>query len=118
MMRAQSCTVWMLLCAAFSALPVQAAELNPYSLPSQQVQPRIEQRIEPRTEQRIERPSISEEFYQNYALQVRALDREQRQQLLRSIEHSFMQALRAGQMDEARHYRRLVHIVQTAPDGP
>jgi hypothetical protein len=101
------------LCAALVALPVQGDELKPYSLPSQQVQPRIEQHIE----QRSMAPTISEEFYQNYALQVRSLDQAQRQQLLRSIEHSFVQAFHAGQMEEARHYRRLIHIVRMAPEG-
>lgn len=106
--------VWMPLCAALIALPVWADELKPYSLPSQQLQ----QRIEPRLEQRIVVPTISEEFYQNYAIQVRSLDAEQRQQLLASIEQSFVQAFQAGRMEEARHYRRLIHIVQMAPEHP
>lgn len=127
MMRKLHCSAWLPLCLVFIALHARGAELSPYSLPSQQAQPRyeprfeprIEQRQEPRTEQRTEQriaaPRISEEFYRNYAIQVRGLDPAQRQELLHVLERNFVQAFQAGRMDEARHYRRLIEIVQPAP---
>lgn len=66
-----------LACAA----PLQSvgAELRPYSLPSQQVAPRIEQR---QMEQKSVRPRVSEVYYQDFEKKVKGPKPAQRAELI------------------------------------
>lgn len=99
----------MLVCMA----PLQSAgaELRPYSLPSQQATPRIEQRP---MEQRAVRPRVSEAYYQNFEKMAKGLKPAQRADLARSFERSRDQAIESGRADEELHYLRLLQIVREA----
>lgn len=97
----------LLACAA--SLQAIGAELRPYTLPSQQAEPRIEQR---QMEQRAVRPQISEAYYQNFEQRAKTLKPVQRAELIRSFERERDQAIEAGRVDEAQHYLRLLQILQ------
>lgn len=101
--------VTMLACMA--PLPSVGAELRPYSLPSQQAAPRIEQR---QMEQRAVRPRVSEAYYQNFEKKAKGLKPAQRDKLARSFERSRDQAIESGRVDEEQHYLRLLQIVREA----
>lgn len=98
--------VAILACAA--SLQAVGAELRPYTLPSQQAEPRVEQR---QMEQRIVRPRIRESYYQNFEQQARGLNQAQRADLARSFERERDQAIEVGRVDEAQHYLRLLQIL-------
>jgi hypothetical protein len=97
--------------ACMASLPSAGAELRPYSLPSQQSAPRIEQR---QMEQRIVRPRVSEAYYQNFEKRVKGLKPAQRADLARSFERNRDQAIESGRVDESQHYLRLVQILREA----
>jgi len=99
-----------LLASMMSSLSI-AGELRPYSLPSQRSAPRIEQRP---IEQRAVTPRISEAYYQNFEERVKGLQPEQRAELARVFERNRDQAIKSGNIDEARHYLRLLQIVHKA----
>lgn len=94
-------------------VPLQSvgAELRPYSLPSQQAAPRMEQR---QMEQRAVRPRVSEAYYQDFEKKVKGLKPAQRDKLARSFERNRDQAIESGRVDEEDHYRRLLQIVREA----
>ncbi|WIM06099.1 MAG: hypothetical protein OHM77_02055 [Candidatus Nitricoxidivorans perseverans] len=100
-----------LACAA----PLQSvgAELQPYSLPSQQIAPRMEQRQMEQhpMEQRAVRPRISEVYYQNFGKKVEGLNPAQRAELIKSFGVRRDQAIEGGRVDEAQHYLRLLQIL-------
>lgn len=98
--------IWLLAaCAGPTAI---AAELSPYSLPSQQ---RVAPAPEPRDlEQRAPRsPTINESYYQDFKQKADALKRNEREKLRLVFSQRRDQAVKAGRMDEAQHYLRLVH---------
>lgn len=97
--------------ACMTSLPSAGAELRPYSLPSQQAAPRIEQHP---MEQRAARPRVSEAYYQNFEKKVKRLKPVQRDKLSRSFERNREQAIESGRTDEEEHYRRLLQILQEA----
>lgn len=99
------------LLAYMTSLLSVAAELRPYSLPSQQAAPRIEQRP---MEQRTVTPRISEAYYQNFEERLKGLKPEQRADLTRVFERNRDQAIESGNIDEAQHYLRLLQIVRDA----
>jgi hypothetical protein len=95
--------------ACMAPLPLLGAELRPYSLPSQQAAPRIEQHP---MEQRAMRPRVSEVYYQNFEKKVKGLKPVQRDKLARSFERSRDQAIESDRADEEDHYRRLLQILR------
>jgi hypothetical protein len=97
--------------ACMASLQSVGAELRPYSLPSQQAAPRIEQRP---MEQRAVRPRVSEAYYQNFEKMAIGLKPAQRADLARSFERSRDQAIESGRADEELHYLRLLQIVREA----
>lgn len=103
-----------LACAA----PLQSvgAELRPYSLPSQQAAPRMEQRqMEQRPmEQRAVRPRVSEIYYLDFEKKVKSLKPAQRAELIKSFERDRDRTIEVGRLDEAQHYLRLLQIVREA----
>jgi len=101
--------VAMLTCMA--SLQAVGAELRPYSLPSQQAAPRIEQRP---MEQRAVRPRVSETYYQDFEKKIKGLKPAHRADLARSFERNRDQAIESGRVDEAQHYLRLLQIVREA----
>ena len=96
-----------LACAA--ALSALGGELRPYSLPSQKAEPRYEQRPQ---EPRAVRPQISEAYYENFEKRVKSLKPAQRADLVRSFERKRDQAIASRRADEARHYLRLLQILE------
>jgi hypothetical protein len=86
-----------------------AAELAPYSLPSQQrpVVPDARVLQEPRPA----RPTVNEAYYEQFAARARALTPGQRSELQKSFTQKRDLALKNGRVDEAQHYSRLVQIV-------
>ena len=91
-----------------ASLQASGAELRPYTLPSQQAEPRIEQR-------RMEvRPQIDDRYYQDFEQKAKSLNPEQRAQLATSFERQRDQAIRTGHLDAAQHYLRLLQILQQA----
>lgn len=89
--------------ASFSA---RGAELRPYTLPSQQAEPRIEQRGTGM------RPQIDDRYYRDFEQEARDLNPEQRARLVQSFEKQRDQAIKVGDMDAAQHYLRLLQILQ------
>ena len=90
--------------------PSIAAELSPYSLPSQQryvPETRIQQQQTPPS------TGISEAYYQQFAKKASALQPSQRADLQRSFTQRRDQAYAAGKVDEAQHYNRLVQILSS-----
>lgn len=85
------------------------AELRPYSLPSQRAEPRYEPR---QMEQKAIRPQISEQYYRDFEQKAKKLKPAQRADLIRSFQGSRDQAIKAGRLDEAQHYVRLLEIVR------
>ncbi len=91
-----------------ASLQASGAELRPYTLPSQQAEPRIEQR-------RMEvRPQVDNRYYQDFERKARDLNPEQRAKLVLSFERQRDQAIRAGNIEAAQHYVRLLQILQQA----
>jgi hypothetical protein len=88
---------------------VLAAELAPYTLPSQQrpVLPDARALQEPRPV----RPAINDAYYEQFAAPVRALTPGQRTELQKSFTQKRDLALKNGRVDEAQHYSRLAQIV-------
>lgn len=100
-----------IMLACMASLQSVGAELRPYSLPSQQAAPRIEQRP---MEQRAVRPRVSEAYYQDFEKKIKGLKLAQRADLARSFERNRDQAIESGRVDEAQHYLRLLQIVREA----
>jgi hypothetical protein len=103
-------TLTLALLACSAALLAVGAELRPYSLPSQQSQPRYEQRP---MEQRAVRPQVSEAYYLDFEQKVKNLKPGQRADLIRSFERRRDQAIESGHIDEAQHYLRQLQILRT-----
>jgi hypothetical protein len=106
------CAVLAALVSASSGIawgPAAAGELTPYNLPSQQRQavPDMRQQVAPRPV----RPAVDESYYQGFASEARTYSPAQRSELQASFTRSRDQALRAGQVDEAQHYSRLLDIL-------
>lgn len=99
------------LLACMASLPSVGAELRPYTLPSQQSEPRMEQRP---IERRAVRPWVNEAYYQNFEKRVKGLKPAQRNDLARSFAQKRDQAIDAGRVDEAQHYLRLLQILREA----
>ncbi len=94
-----------------TAIPAASgAELVPYSLPSQQ---RVSPTATPLPDRQAVRPVISESYYDQFAARAKALKAEQRVNLRSSLERKLDQAIAAQQVDEVRHYRRLVQILDS-----
>lgn len=92
--------------AFMTSLQASGAELRPYTLPSQQAEPRIEQR-------RMEaRPQIDDSYYQDFEQKARTLNPKQRTNLVLSFERQRDEAIKAGRLDAAQHYLRLLQILQ------
>jgi hypothetical protein len=92
--------------ALATSLQARGAELRPYTLPSQQAEPRIEQR-------KMEvRPQIDDTYYQDFEQKARALNSDQRAKLVLSFERKRDQAVEAGRVEVAQHYLRLLQILQ------
>ena len=96
-----------LICTVSIAI---GAELNPYSLPSQQrIAPAQDTRV---LEQRAVRPAaISDSYYEQFAAQTTPLKPEQRSALRQSFSQKRDQAVKTGRMDQAQHYARLLQIL-------
>jgi len=108
-----------LACALLTPLPAPAAELRPYSLPSQQQQ-QIVRPLEapvqiqaPAQTQVPAGPAPSPEYYQDYADWAHQLKPRQRAELARGFERDARRAVAAGHSEEARHYRRLVTLLRS-----
>ena len=100
--------------AAVLAVPVvigqssSAAELAPYSLPSQQFQystPSLAAKPPPRAD-------AMDSFYRRFADESRALKADARLKLKTNLSSSREAALRAGKIQEAEHFSRLVKILE------
>jgi hypothetical protein len=107
-----------LTCAAFALIPAQAAELRPYSLPSQQQQQQMVRPVEPLPQapaQAQTQAIPSQYFYQDYARWADTLQPAQRAELALGFERDAKRALDAGRIDEAQHYLRLVSILRARP---
>ena len=88
---------------------LHAGELSPYSLPSQQrpVMPEVRQQAIPRHDNRAD-----DSFYRRFASDAAALTPKQRTDLEESFSQSRDQSLKAGRVEEAQHYARLISILQ------
>jgi hypothetical protein len=95
----------LLLCAFRAAT---SAELFPYSLPSQQ---RVAPTATSPIEQRAARPAISEAYYDKFKAEAKTLKPEQRAELRQTFAQKRDLAIKGGRLDEARHYLRLVNIL-------
>ncbi|MEY5100202.1 MAG: hypothetical protein RJA36_2921 [Pseudomonadota bacterium] len=110
-----------LACAMLALPPAPAAELRPYSLPSQQqqmvrpVEPPVQTQIPAQTQAPVQAGlAPSPEYYQDYASWARKLKPRQRAELARGFERDARRAAAAGRSDEALHYRRLVGILRAS----
>ena len=122
-----SCPFVVMLACALALTSAQAAELRPYSLPSQQQQQQqiirpLEAPVQiqapaqtqaPVPAQVPAGPAPSPEYYQDYADWARQLRPKQRAELARGFERDARRATAAGRGEEARHYRRLVTILRS-----
>ena len=100
--------LWLVLACT---IPIAiGAELNPYSLPSQQrIAPPQDTRA---LEQRAVHPAaISDSYYEQFAAQTKTLKPEQRSALQQSFAQKRDQAVRARRADQAQHYARLLEIL-------
>jgi hypothetical protein len=90
--------------------PTLAAELTPYSLPSQQrpVIPDARQQAAPPPS----RSTVDDTYYEKFASDAATLSPRQRTDLEKSFSQSRDKALKAGRVDEAQHYLRLISILQ------
>ena len=114
-----------LACTLLAPPPAMAAELRPYSLPSQQQQQIVrplEAPIQSQTPAQTQAPvqtqlpAVPEPgpgYYQDYADWARQLKPRQRAELARGFERDARRAAAAGRGEEARHYRRLVTILRS-----
>lgn len=86
-----------------------AAELTPYSLPSQQrpAVPEVRQQA-PQTN----RTGVDDSFYQKFAKDAATFSPRQRADLEKSFTRSRAEALKAGSIDKAQHYARLIAILE------
>lgn len=85
------------------AASVQAAELRPYNPPIQQTRP---------YEQRAPEPSVApSNYYLDFAEKTARLSPQQRQQLVSIFTQRLNEATRTKKWDEARHYARLLEIL-------
>jgi len=104
------CVPVVVLASLVMSSPSIAADLSPYSLPSQQ-------RYVPETrmQQQQTPPAIGirEAYYQQFAQKASALQPNQRADLQRSFTQQRDQAYAAGKVDEAQHYNRLVQILSS-----
>src|SRR5262245_44523624 len=82
-----------------------AAVLNPYALPSQQSNA-------PRQQQSGSGISVGDSYYQRFAEQTRALNKDERAALVRNFSGKKEAALQTGHVEEAQHYTRLVQILE------
>ena len=92
----------------FIGQSTSAAELTPYSLPSQQFQyssPPPAAKLQPRSD-------AMESFYRQFAEESRALKLESREKLGANLSSSWETALRAGKVQEAEHFSKLVKILE------
>jgi hypothetical protein len=97
---------------SFAAGAAPAAELNPYTLPSQQ---RFAAPPDARMlQQHAAQAAISNGYYERYARTVSSLSPAERSQLKATFSVRRTSALRAGRIDEADHYDRLVQILGAA----
>ncbi len=97
--------------------PLLAAELRPYSLPSQQQQQVFRPQEAPAQNQAPAQAQAaaapSPEYYQDYADWARQLKPQQRAELAHGFERDARRAVATGHGEEARHYRRLVTILRS-----
>ena len=101
--------LWVLFACAVPA--AVAAELNPYSLPSQQrfAPPAPNVSVQ---EQRGAIPAtITESYYERFETQAKTLKPDQRTQVRRTFSQKRDETLKAGRLNEAQHYARLVQIL-------
>jgi len=91
------------------AAAAQAAELTPYSLPSQQrpVVPEVRQQAP-----QPNRTEVNDSFYERFAKDAATFSPRQRADLEKSFSQSRAEALKAGKVDRAQHYSRLITILQ------
>jgi hypothetical protein len=92
----------------FIAHASSAAELTPYSLPSQQFQ----YTSLPPTAKPLARSDALESFYRRFAEESLSLKRDSRGKLAANFSSSRETALRAGKVQEAEHFSKLVKILE------
>jgi len=92
--------------SVFLCTTAQTAELRPYSPPVQQTRPYEQRAPEPRE------PSFApSNYYRDFAEKTARLSPQQRQQLVTIFTQRLNEASRAKKWEEARHYARLLEIL-------
>jgi hypothetical protein len=104
-MRALSSHLLCIAVCTFCASTGQAGELRPYTPPVQQSRP-YEQK--PLLQQPAQDP-----YYQDFAAKTARLDAKQREYLTRVFSQRLNEASKAKRWDEARHYAKLLDILNT-----
>jgi hypothetical protein len=94
-----------ILCSLFAGTTL-AAELRPYAPPVQQSLPYEQKR-------QIQQQPIQDPYYQDFAAKTARLTSEQRQSLINIFTQRLNDASRAKNWDEARHYAKLLEILNT-----
>jgi len=100
------CAGWcMILCSLFAGTTL-AAELRPYAPPVQQSLPYEQNR-------QIQQQPIQDPYYQDFAAKAARLTFGQKQSLINIFTQRLNDASRAKNWDEARHYAKLLEILNT-----
>lgn len=92
------------LCA-FCASTTQAGELRPYTPPVQQSRPYEQKPL-------IQQPA-PDPYYQDFAAKTAGLTKKQKESLTKIFTQRLNEASKAKKWDEARHYAKLLDILNT-----
>lgn len=90
---------------AFCSSTIQAGELRPYTPPVQQSRPYEQKPL-------MQQPA-PDPYYQDFAAKTARLDAKQKEYLTKVFSQRLNEASKAKRWDEARHYAKLLDILNT-----
>lgn len=101
-------SLFLTLCILVSFGPVMGEELRPYQLPSQRAVP---YQTVPERMPLQQAPRVEAQRFEEFRRRAEGMDPEERIQLETGIRERLKQAIRAGQIEEARYYETLCSIL-------
>lgn len=104
----------MAICLIWSN-PGMAGELRPYNPPS--AQPEIQQLFSAEAPSGKTPPAVEEEVYVRFLKAVQAMEAEKKKALVIGITEKRDTAVRSGELEEAKHYMRLLDTIEKPVGG-